>query len=168
MPGGERVKISCAVLEDERWRSLSDLAWRVGIELHLLENKSRKDYQFLKGQPSTMAWWLRHPAATFEAALSELRKAGLLMGVCELVPLPQVNRGRLLGVAWRKLREVILRRDHRTCQYCGMGAAEVDHVIPLVRGGDNDPGNLAAACRSCNRRKHTKTAEEFREQSRVA
>jgi len=29
----------------------------------------------------------------------------------------------------------------------------VDHVVPLSKGGTNNPGNLALSCFHCNRRK---------------
>jgi 5-methylcytosine-specific restriction endonuclease McrA len=50
------------------------------------------------------------------------------------------------------------------CYYCGMeldGGGEVDHMTPVVQGGDSWPSNLTLACRTCNRDKHAKTAEEF-------
>jgi 5-methylcytosine-specific restriction endonuclease McrA len=49
------------------------------------------------------------------------------------------------------------------CSYCGGPFEEVDHAIPLSRGGSNWPANLRPACKSCNRRKFTKTIWEFRE-----
>jgi 5-methylcytosine-specific restriction endonuclease McrA len=52
------------------------------------------------------------------------------------------------------------------CAYCEaplLGTFEVDHMIPLSRGGANDWSNLAVTCVSCNRRKHANTAEEFME-----
>ena len=57
--------------------------------------------------------------------------------------------------AWRKLRLVIFRRDGYRCQKCGKaGRLEVDHVIPIHRGGDVwDAGNLQALCRGCHIRK---------------
>ena len=51
---------------------------------------------------------------------------------------------------WRAIREVILRRDQYTCQYCGMDANTVDHVVPISKGGNDMPDNLVAACARCN------------------
>ncbi|HEY8807173.1 MAG TPA: HNH endonuclease, partial [Candidatus Limnocylindria bacterium] len=39
---------------------------------------------------------------------------------------------------------------------------EADHRAPLSRGGRNTIENILPACRSCNRRKRTKTEDEFR------
>lgn len=58
------------------------------------------------------------------------------------------------------LRFHILRRDKYTCQYCGAKAPDaalhIDHVIPVVDGGNNKPENLIAACVRCNLGKGTK------------
>lgn len=61
--------------------------------------------------------------------------------------------------------QVRLRMEyHRnTCVYCRVNRfEEVDHAIPLDRGGSNWPSNLVPSCRPCNRRKHTKTIWEFK------
>ena len=64
----------------------------------------------------------------------------------------------------RKLREYILHRDERECQYCGAGPHDLvcDHVIPVSRGGTNDPINLVAACKPCNASKAAKLPSEWR------
>lgn len=54
----------------------------------------------------------------------------------------------------KRLRYEILRRDGHTCRYCGASAPNVrltvDHVLPRVLGGNNDPTNLVTACVDCN------------------
>ena len=51
----------------------------------------------------------------------------------------------------------ILKRDNFTCQYCGRKAPEVvleiDHIIPVSKGGTDAPSNLKTVCRECNRQK---------------
>mgnify|MGYP002512584094 CR=1 FL=1 len=56
-----------------------------------------------------------------------------------------------------KTRYQIFKRDKFMCRYCGAKAPEValeiDHIIPVSRGGDNDFSNLITACQQCNRGK---------------
>ncbi len=58
-----------------------------------------------------------------------------------------------------KLRYNVLRRDGFTCQYCGRTGQEreleIDHLVPVSKGGTNDIGNLQTACKECNRGKLT-------------
>ncbi|MFE0187713.1 HNH endonuclease [Streptomyces sp. NPDC058989] len=41
------------------------------------------------------------------------------------------------------------------CAYCEGPAEELDHVVPLARGGPDTAANVVAACRSCNASKYT-------------
>ena len=51
----------------------------------------------------------------------------------------------------------------RNCIYCGsMEKIEIDHVIPLSRGGNHSIGNLVPSCQYCNRSKGSKTIMEWR------
>lgn len=55
-------------------------------------------------------------------------------------------------------RRIVLKRDvGRPCGICGKpiahGDAEIDHIIPVARGGTHDLSNLQLAHRSCNRSK---------------
>jgi 5-methylcytosine-specific restriction endonuclease McrA len=52
--------------------------------------------------------------------------------------------------AWRDLREQVLTRDGYTCQRCGVPAAHVDHVTPVLAHGTDSLGNLRALCAACN------------------
>lgn len=50
------------------------------------------------------------------------------------------------------------------CWWCGVlvgDAYEVDHAIPLARGGTDGPENIVIACRLCNRMKKDKLPHEF-------
>jgi 5-methylcytosine-specific restriction endonuclease McrA len=59
--------------------------------------------------------------------------------------------------------EELLRSYDGRCAYCGStDRIEADHRVPLCRGGSNEISNILPACRSCNRRKHRRTEEEFR------
>lgn len=58
------------------------------------------------------------------------------------------------------LREAIKQRDHYTCCICGNSVynepnllLEVDHIIPVSRGGKTEADNLQTLCWRCNRRK---------------
>lgn len=58
------------------------------------------------------------------------------------------------------VRFEVLKRDKFTCQYCGRAAPdvilEIDHVLPVSKGGDNSILNLVTSCRDCNRGKSNK------------
>lgn len=49
--------------------------------------------------------------------------------------------------------EYIMLRDGLRCVYCSEFATEVDHVIPVRRGGKNRRYNLVATCSACNSEK---------------
>jgi 5-methylcytosine-specific restriction enzyme A len=56
---------------------------------------------------------------------------------------------------WRKVRLWVLARDGHRCQLqrkgCTGTATQVDHIIPLIEGGDRlAPSNLRASCTHCN------------------
>ncbi len=50
-------------------------------------------------------------------------------------------------------RRAIFARDGGRCQYCGVPADNIDHVIPRSKGGLHTWENVVAACRPCNAKK---------------
>lgn len=63
----------------------------------------------------------------------------------------------------RKLREKIKNRDNHTCLECGISTREqslllleVDHIIPVSKGGLSTEDNLQTLCWKCNRTKSDK------------
>jgi hypothetical protein len=55
------------------------------------------------------------------------------------------------------IRLKILKRDGYQCAYCGVNGKdaelEIDHIIPVSKGGSNKLANLITACRKCNAEK---------------
>jgi HNH endonuclease len=57
------------------------------------------------------------------------------------------------------LRRLVIQRSGDRCEYCGLSQAgqaatfHIDHVIPVVAGGETTSENLALACVSCSLRK---------------
>ena len=55
----------------------------------------------------------------------------------------------------------IYQRDGGKCVYCGTTEKlGLDHLIPLIKGGDNEIDNLVLACKQCNAGKSGRLIEE--------
>ena len=54
-------------------------------------------------------------------------------------------------------RQYVIARDKSICHICGKrvpaGEIELDHLVPLSRGGDHTHDNVAVSHRVCNRRR---------------
>ncbi|PID52968.1 MAG: HNH endonuclease [Micrococcales bacterium] len=68
-----------------------------------------------------------------------------------------------------RLREWIKARDNHTCVQCGVSVAaephlllEVDHIVPVSKGGLSQPENLQTLCWRCNRTKGAKMPAQRR------
>jgi 5-methylcytosine-specific restriction endonuclease McrA len=61
------------------------------------------------------------------------------------------------------MRKRIIEAHGSRCFYCGQPSTkmEVDHVIPVSRGGTTDETNLVPACKACNLKKLSQTYEEW-------
>jgi 5-methylcytosine-specific restriction endonuclease McrA len=64
--------------------------------------------------------------------------------------------------AYKKRRLEVLQRDQWSCFYCQQPATTVDHVIPIVRGGDPIAWeNLVSCCAKCNSMKGSRSEGVF-------
>lgn len=102
-----------------------------------------------------------------------MRRWGSLRRACELLAahhrgemtreeLLRAGRGRAKRVAKLplKVRWRVLKRDGYQCAACGKSPEvgrklelEVDHIVPVCRGGTDEEGNLRTLCWACNRGK---------------
>lgn len=64
----------------------------------------------------------------------------------------------------RFTRRNVFYRDRNRCQYCGrvfpQRLLNLDHVVPLSRGGTSSWENVVCACVECNCRKGNRTPDE--------
>jgi 5-methylcytosine-specific restriction protein A len=64
-----------------------------------------------------------------------------------------------------RFRRIVIEQAGGQCEYCGRRLTEkeveIDHVIPVTRGGRSNLGNLAAACGDCNWSKFDYLIEEW-------
>jgi 5-methylcytosine-specific restriction endonuclease McrA len=141
------VRLPCDLLNDERFRRLADA--RKGHLICLLLLAARMG-NLLPNRPA---------------------KLGALIGATEPIDVTEFDDficfSQLEGeqtsetVERRPLsdrvRALVLVRDGGRCRRCGSARnLEVDHIVPLSRGGDSDDRNLQTLCRRCNRRKWKK------------
>lgn len=61
----------------------------------------------------------------------------------------------------KPLREEIMLRDNYTCQNCGKYmpdgvGLQIDHIIPIAKGGKSIQSNLQVLCSKCNGKKSSK------------
>jgi len=72
------------------------------------------------------------------------------------------RRASLKGNGVYKVTDLEIKKlQESSCFYCGLSGGEVDHVIPLSRGGTHSIGNLVGACRSCNSSKNNNLIMEW-------
>ena len=90
----------------------------------------------------------------------------------------ECNQDRIHANRWRRKaikrgafvervhRSVVFKRCGGACHMCGALVDpdnwHLDHVLPLVRGGEHSYANTAVACPSCNLQRGPKTMDEWR------
>lgn len=69
----------------------------------------------------------------------------------------------------KRVRFGVFKRDSFCCQYCGSHppsvVLEVDHIIPISKGGNNNIDNLITSCFECNRGKSNIELSELPEKT---
>lgn len=128
----------------------------VGRSLVLLWNQTARAVDPGNYQTYTWSDWARLTPPVGEPCIRTARQR---LRVPEVVTLTEYDRLPEASVAFS--RRNIFKRDHYTCQYCGLqpGAEEltIDHVVPRSHGGTSTWDNCVLACVACNKRKADRT-----------
>lgn len=91
-----------------------------------------------------------------------IRTVSFRMRVPEVLSLIRHEKPRQSAVTFS--RRNVFKRDHSTCQYCGVrpGTQEltIDHVVPRSRQGATTWENCVLACVACNAKKANRSPEQ--------
>jgi 5-methylcytosine-specific restriction endonuclease McrA len=103
--------------------------------------------------------WCDLPPGAGDEVILTPRRAIRIPRVIQLVHYDRLPRREV-----RFTRRNIFFRDRNRCQYCGRTFPQrdlnLDHVVPLSRGGTSSWENVVCACVACNSRKGNRTPRE--------
>ncbi len=115
------------------------------------------------GTPSMTRYGFRISAKPYKTRWGSLRKACQVLArfkrgeITEPQLLGSVPSRRTRAALSLTLRWDVLKHDDYRCVKCGAHPPdvqlEVDHILPVSRGGTNDLTNLRTLCRPCNQGK---------------
>lgn len=70
------------------------------------------------------------------------------------------DAGSIVG-AYLKHKVLVFDRDNHCCVYCGsVQNLCLDHMVPILMGGGDEPSNLCACCKGCNSGKAGRTPDQ--------
>lgn len=150
-----RVRLSDADLRLGAFKHRERLTAEVEGRLLRLENVglvARIDVGFWCGFRDASEWTLGKVALAFMAPARLPGRAG---------PTPKRTPRKTIP---QGTRFDVLERSGFRCFYCARrgaeaGELEIDHVIPVAKGGSSDVSNLVAACHDCNQGKRAKVID---------
>lgn len=114
------------------------------------------------GRARSRRWREAHRKEVNERARTQQRLAYFGANRARILERNQRRRIATSGAS-EELSEFVAALYEMPCAYCGaIENIEIDHVLPLSRGGVHEAANLAPACRFCNRSKKDKLLSEWR------
>jgi hypothetical protein len=104
--------------------------------------------------PNDAEWIGQRISATTPVDLDILVVYGFLMDAVDEEEKPKWA-SRYIN---KDVRSELLRMSEHKCSTCADTTnLEIDHVVPISKGGTSDVGNLQVLCRSCNRKKRVRS-----------
>lgn len=146
------IRLPCDLLSDVRFRQLPDAQKAHLICLLLLSTRMNN---LLPNSPVKLE---RLIGATESLDLNALADF-LTFGGVETLPWQECLANRRVPDS---MRSAVLVRDGGRCRKCRRANnLEIDHIVPLSKGGKTEESNLQTLCRRCNRAKFKKLVARF-------
>ena len=125
----------------------------------------KRDGSVAQVQPKTVGESLYWSYANLSMAVASFKHSEATYQQIDFIVRNKIYYGLVSG----RMKPRSLFNDEREkiwsagiCAYCGDAAdLSLDHVIPRLRGGDDEPSNLVTACRSCNSSKGARDLLEW-------
>ena len=146
------IRLPCDLLLDQRFRDLPD-TWKAHL-LCLLLLAARMD-NVLPIHP--------HKLESLIGATEPVELEPLLPFIRYVAPdrLCEEDRTARIHIP-DSMRIAVLLRDGGRCRKCRSATKlEMDHIIPVSKGGKTEELNLQTLCRRCNRAKSRKLVPRF-------
>lgn len=109
-----------------------------------------------------MKLYNRKPRDTWRA-IRKLAEEGFLTKVARGIHAYYPDRVKEIKLEYlsKEIKDQVLKRDNYRCVICNRGVAdgvllEIDHKIPISKGGSNRIENAQTLCVSCNNKKRNK------------
>ena len=128
-------------------------------EKNAIRHKKYRESNKAKVKQATLNWQLNNPEA-YKKSKNKWR----LENPEKFRSLKQKRRAKIRdnGTFFISGKE-IKKLYESNCFYCGSSdQIEIDHIIPISKGGRHSIGNLVSACRKCNRSKTNKYLAQWR------
>lgn len=139
------IRLPCDLLNDRRFRRLPDAQKAHLLCLLLLAARTGN---LLPNRPTKLSYLIGATEPVDIAGLGDFIEVTRIEGAdsrTERRPVPD------------QIRAAVLVRDGGRCRGCGSARnLEIDHIVPVCKGGDSEEPNLQTLCRRCNRRKWKK------------
>jgi len=143
-------------------------AYRANRTPEQKERKRLQDIEYARNNPhknleATRRYRANHPERTAASAKKYRQNNPEKMALKAMKRRAWKIEGGVYLITVKELQ----RLYSGSCAYCGSTEnIEIDHVVPLARGGRHSIGNLVSACQFCNRSKNKKTITEWRKWQR--
>lgn len=141
------IKIYGRLLDDAEFLALPEAAQAQLVKLWLLASRCKNRIHDNRS-------FLRHALHTNRLYINELLAARFIERVDATAPAEDTRADWASRYIKPEVRKRVIASTNGRCALCGdTEHLEVDHIIPISKGGTGDEANLQPLCRRCNRRK---------------